>query len=111
MCCEERESFLASCDEEKGMEFNYREEILAYCIYDAMLSSKRNFFLKLVNMDPICEAIIIPSVCQKVARKMLLKDDTVGKIIRGVVEWETADLKTILIFCTFETQQTPFKPG
>ena len=53
------------------------------------------FFLKLVKIDHIRQAIQISSICNKVLRTMFLKPDTVGIIPRGGFVWETVSLLKI----------------
>jgi len=70
---------------------------LTYCIDDVNVLRKaccalRNFFLKLVKIDPFRQAITISSICNKLFRTMFLKPDTVGIIPRGGTEWETASV-------------------
>ena len=78
---------LSRYEEQKDKIFCNKQELLAYCMDDVNVLRNaccafRNFFLKLVKMDPFREAITISSICNKVFRTMFLKPDTVGIIPR-----------------------------
>jgi len=97
MSGDERARFLEWYEEQTDKTFCNKQELLAYCIYDVSVLRQaycafRNLFLKLVKMDPFCQAIAISSICNKVFRTMFLKPDTVGIFPRRGTEWETASL-------------------
>ena len=88
MSGEERARILERYEEQKDKIFCNKQELLNYCIDDVNVLRQsrcafRNFFLKLVKMDPFRQTITISSDCNKVFRTMFLKPDTVGIIPRG----------------------------
>ncbi|XP_033221231.1 probable DNA polymerase [Belonocnema kinseyi] len=87
MSREARESFYKWYEECVTSEYNFnlKEELKSYCINDVDILRKaclafRALFLKVANVDPFIESIIIASACSKVFRTNDLKADQIGVI-------------------------------
>jgi hypothetical protein len=109
---EGRAQFLERYDEQNGMLFSKKDELLVYCMDNLNVLRQaccafRNLFLKLVKIDPFRKAITISSICNKVFRTMFLTPDTLGIIPRaGYRMWvrETIEGLQWLTFFGTESQ-------
>jgi hypothetical protein len=88
MSSDERDQFLAWCEEQRVNIFNNAFELLVYCMDDINVLRQawcafRNLLFKLVEEEPFRQAIRILSICNKLFRTMNFKSDTVCIIAGG----------------------------
>jgi len=78
-----RSQFSERYEEQKDKIFCNKQDLLAYCMDHGRHSVHLGLFFKLINMDPLWQAITISPICHKVFRKMFLEQDIVGIIPRA----------------------------
>lgn len=110
MKVEAREEFMEWYDEHKNSVFDFRKEIVEYCVSDVEILTQacikfRDLLMSVGNVCPFMEACTIASTCNKVFRRKYLTPQTIGIIPKAGYRWRDTQSKIAVQWLIWEERQ------
>ena len=110
MKVEAREEFMEWYDEHKDDIFDFRRELIEYCISDVEILTQscvkfRELLMSVGDVCPYMEACTIASTCNKVFRRKYLTPQTIGIIPKGGYRWTDNQSSVAVQWLLWEEQQ------
>ena len=110
MKTEARKEFMQWYSLHKDSIFDFRKEIVEYCISDVEILTRaclkfRDLLMKVGNVCPLSEACTIASTCNKLFRRKYLAPETIGIIPKNGYRWTDNQSKIAIQWMLWEEKQ------
>ena len=110
MSVEEREKFLQRHDKHQSAEFDFKQELVRYCVQDvnvlrqACVSFMQTFESE-TKVNPLLECVTIASACSLVFRRNFLHEKTIGLIPNSGYRWADRQSLEAIQWLVWEEKQ------